>query len=231
MRFVFIHGAGCTASVWDAQRRAFPDSIAPSLPGHACAGSGDSIDVFASEIESVLEASDIADAILCGNSMGAAIALQLALRHNARVRALVLLGGGAKLRVAPALLDSLEADFETGARALAPLFYAEPTKTRVDASVAMLLEVGAKQTLRDFRACDAFDVTGRLGHVDVPTLALTGDSDVMTPPKFAQFLADRISEAQVRILPNTGHLAMLESLGATNDALRQFVAQVDPDNA
>jgi len=91
----------------------------------------------------------------------------------------------------------------------------------------MMRAVGAAQTLRDFRACDAFDRIERLGEVSLPLLALTGEQDVMTPPKFAQALADRVPGAQARIVPQAGHLAMVERPGDVNEALRAFVNQIE----
>ena len=134
-----------------------------------------------------------------------------------------MLGSGSKLRVAPALFESLERDFETGVRGLVPMFFAAPSPAMIDASVAEMLAVGQAQTVADFRACDAFDATERLAGLALPLLALTGEQDKLTPPKFAAFLADRVPGAEARILPEAGHLAMVERPDETNAALRAFV--------
>ena len=54
----------------------------------------------------------------------------------------------------------------------------------------------------------------------VPLLAVTGDRDVMTPPKFAQWLADRVPGAAARIVAGAGHLVMIERPAETNAAIR-----------
>jgi 3-oxoadipate enol-lactonase len=223
--YVFIHGSGCTSSVFNAQRAAFPDSVAIDLPGHGAPAldATPSIAVYADAVERELESRGIDDAVLCGSSMGGAVALEAGLRNNPRVRALVLLGSGAKLRVAPALFESLEHDFEAGVRALVPIFFANPSPELVNDAVAEMLRVGQAQTIADFRVCDAFDATARLGEVALPLLALTGEHDRLTPPKFAAFLADRVPGAEARILPEAGHLAMVERPDETNAALRAFV--------
>jgi pimeloyl-ACP methyl ester carboxylesterase len=222
--FVFIHGSGCTGSVFAAQSAAFPESYAIDLPGHRTPPlSNVSIDAYADAVARELEARGIEGAVLCGSSMGGAIALELGLRANPRVGAIVMLGSGSKLRVAPALFESLDRNFEEGARSLAPMFFAVPTPALVDASVAQMLEVGQAQTVADFRACDAFDATERLAGLALPLLALTGEQDRLTPPKYAAFLADRVPGAEARILPEAGHLAMVERPDETNAALRAFV--------
>jgi pimeloyl-ACP methyl ester carboxylesterase len=222
--FVFIHGSGCTGSVFSAQTAAFPGSYAIDLPGHRTPPLSDvSIGAYADAVERELEARGTEGAVLCGSSMGGAIALEVGLRANPRVGAIVMLGSGSKLRVAPALFESLERDFEAGVRGVVPMFFATPTPAFIDGSVAQMLEVGQAQTIADFRACDAFDATDRLAELGLPLLALTGEQDRMTPPKFAAFLADRVPGAEARILPGAGHLAMVERPDETNAALSAFV--------
>ncbi|MDQ2680637.1 MAG: alpha/beta hydrolase [Candidatus Eremiobacteraeota bacterium] len=224
MNLLFIHGSGFTGAAFDAQLTAFPGSAAPNLPGHDTVGSGASVAEFADFIEAYIMSNDLRNVVLCGNSLGGAIALEVGLRANPAVCALALVGSGSRLRVAPAFLEGLRDRFETTARMIAGYLYADPTPARIDEACSSMRIVGQAQTLRDYLACDAFDVTERLGELALPVLALTGESDKMTPPKYAQALADRVAGAQTRILPGAGHLAMIESPSDTNQALINFVA-------
>lgn len=224
---LFLHGAGCTGDVFAAQSAAFDRSIAVTLPGHAVAGSASTVEEFADFVASVMDERALENVVLVGSSMGGAIALELALRRDPRIRGVVPIGSGAKMRVAPGIFEALERDFPAAARMLAGYFFAEPLPRLIEGSVAEMLRVGQEQTVRDFRACDAFDVSERLDRIAVPLLALTGERDVMMPPKFAAFLADRVPGASARILPGAGHLAMVERPDDTNEALRAFVNQIE----
>lgn len=224
MTLLFIHGAGCTGAVFDAQVRAFADSHAPNLPGHLCAGAPDSIAEFADAIEAYVAEKQLSAVVLCGHSMGGAVALELALRNRAWLTGAVLLGSGARMRVAPAFLDGLRSDFEPAARTIAEYYFAEPSEQRLEAAVQSMRRVGQAQTVRDFRACDAFDALERLGSVSVPLLALTGQADKMTPPKFALTLADRVPGTQARIVPAAGHFVMAERPAETNEAISAFLS-------
>ena len=226
---VFVHGAGCTGAVFAAQLAAFPGSVAIDLPGHGAPGSATSIAQFADAVARELQTRGISGAIVCGSSMGGAVALELATRRDPHVRAIALLGSGARLRVAPQILESLERDFPAACRTLAGLFFAEPTPARVAGAIAMMDRVGAEQMLRDMRACDAFDVTDDLSGLSLPVAAITGERDVMTPPKYAEFVASRVPGAFSRIIPAAGHLAIVERPEETNEALRAFVTMVRGD--
>lgn len=219
MRLVFIHGAGCLPSVFSEQLRAFPGSIAPALPGHGVPGEAATIAQFADALAPQLGDGDI----LCGSSMGGAVALELAVRQTPGIRALVTIGSGARLRVAPAILEGFERDFAAAVDGVVPYFFAEPTPERLAAAAEAMRRVGQAQSLRDFRACDAFDATPHLSEIALPFLALVGEHDRMTPPKYSTFLADRIDGGQARILPGTGHLAFVEDPAGTNAALHAFV--------
>lgn len=226
MTLLFIHGAGSTNEVFTAQTAHFADAHAPNLPGHLTPGEPDSILEFAAFVAGYVERNGLRDVVLCGHSMGGAVAIQCALERTVPVRALVLLGSGARLRVAPAILEGFQRDFPVTARQVAGYFFANSSRERVEWAASTMERIGPAQTLRDFRACDAFDALERLGEISVPTLALTGESDKMTPPKFAQALADRVPGARARIVPSAGHFVMVERPMETNDAIRTFLLGV-----
>jgi pimeloyl-ACP methyl ester carboxylesterase len=223
----FIHGAGSTGEVFAAQRSAFPDAIVVQLPGHDRAGDARTIAEFADAVATDLDAADAREVVLCGSSMGGAIALELGLRAHPRVRALVLLGSGARLRVAPQLFEDLERDFGGAVRRLARMFFHAPTEDAIERAATMMERVGRERTIADFRACDAFDVRERLAELHLPVLAVTGAGDVLTPPKFATFIGERVAGARVEIVPEAGHLVMTEAPQVVNDLLAGFVASLD----
>lgn len=226
MTLVFLHGAGFTSEVFAAQLEEFEGALAPNLPGHLCAGEPESVAEFASFVATFVRERALRDVVLCGHSMGGAVALQSALDRTPGLRAVILLGSGARLRVAPAFIDGLASDFAATARLIARNFFADPEPERVEWAARFMERVGAPQTIRDFRACDAFDALERLGEIDVPLLALTGEADKMTPPKFADALADRVPGGQARIVPGAGHLVMVERPEETNAAIRAFLSGV-----
>jgi pimeloyl-ACP methyl ester carboxylesterase len=226
VKTIFIHGAGFSGECFSHQLAAFADAIAPDLPGRSTPGEPDSIAAFADFIAEHIEREGLREVALCGHSMGGAVALELVLRRHPAVRAAVLLDSGARLRVAPAIFERLRADFEDGARFVAGFFFADPTPERMEWAVDAMLRTGQSQTLRDFEACDGFDALERLGEIGVPLLALTGEHDKMTPPKYAQSLTDRVPGAQTRILAGAGHFAMVERPEETSAQIGAFLSGI-----
>lgn len=224
MTLLFLHGAGCTGEVFSAQLPAFPSAHAPNLPGHLCEGSPQSIAQFADAVDAYVAQHRLQDVVLAGHSMSAAIAIETALRKAPWLRAAVLIGGGARMRVAPAFLDGLRTDFEETARTMAGYFYADDSPERIEAAVERMRSVGRDQTLRDFAACDAFEALERLGEITVPVLTVTGEADKLAPAKHALALADRVSGAQARIIPDAGHFVMVERPAETNAVIAAFLA-------
>ncbi len=75
----------------------------------------------------------------------------------------------------------------------------------------------------DFRACDAFDRRSDVAAIAAPTLILCGDADRMTPAKYSQFLRDEIRNSQLVIVPDAGHMVMLEQPHAVTAAIDAFL--------
>jgi len=230
-----VHGSGGAAGVWRAQSRLadrFPVA-ALELSGH---GDSDDVDAAAGEPTLGAYADDVAavaravDAdVLVGNSLGGAVALWVALERDADLAGLVLAGSGAKLGVRADLLEWLDGDFDRAVEFLhgADRLFHDPDSRAVEASTAAMRAAGAAVTARDFRTCDRFDVRDRLEEVGVPALALVGEHDGLTPPRFHEYLADRIPAGELRVIEDAAHLAMVERPAAFNAALVGFLDGLD----
>jgi len=75
----------------------------------------------------------------------------------------------------------------------------------------------------DFQACDRFDVRERLFEIRARVLVVTGEDDLLTPPKFGQYLADKIKGALRAHIKDAGHLAPIEKPEGVNRAILEFL--------
>jgi len=228
MQLVFIHGSGGCKESWHYQVRHFPDSDAIDLPGHPEGELCQTIEAYGEWLHAYIRRRGYEDVVLVGHSLGGGIALQVALDHAEDLAAIVLVGSGARLRVHPDYLSALE-------RAVQNPSLAEqarnPVYDLIDAELAAVLrrraaENGPAAALNDMRACDAFDVMTRLGSIELPALALCGDRDIMTPPKYSEYLAKNMPRARAVVIPGGTHMVFAEKPEEVNRAIEDFLAQL-----
>lgn len=230
---VLIHGAGGTHLYWPPEVRrlaGFP-VYAPDLPGHGkSAGRGmQSIHAYTQALIGWLDEVNLHSAVIVGHSMGSAIALNLALDHPGRVLGLGLVGAGARLRVAPALLEqaSNPSTYLNAVNTVISWSFSPQSGARLtELAARRMAETRASVLYGDFLACDEFDVRDRLPEIRQPTLVLCGTDDQMTPLRHAQFLANAIPNAVLKLIPDAGHMVMLEQPQTVAQALSEFVSAI-----
>jgi pimeloyl-ACP methyl ester carboxylesterase len=232
LTLVLVHGAGSSATIWERVVERLGERwpvLAPNLPGHGGeAGPGrGSIQEYATWLEACLASQADGPVVLAGHSMGGAIALETALRRRVELAGLVLISTGARLRVAPETLAGMQTDFAGTMKRMAEYAYAPDTPYAVrKESEVRLSQAGAEVVHADFAACDAFDVMDRLERIALPTLVLCGAIDQMTPPKYAQHLAQYIPGARLELIEGGGHMAPAEQPAALALAIAEFLEEL-----
>ena len=225
---LLLHGAGGSRLHWPPQLRRMAEATVYTLdlPGHGrSSGNGCStIECYARAVVAFIEAADADRAVVVGHSMGGAIAQTLALEHSDLVSALGLIATGARLRVAPAILESIRDDFSHAVALITRHAWGpEASESLLELGREALKDTGPDVLLGDFLACDRFDVMERLGEIEIPVLAVCGTADELTPVKYARFLAQHIPDARLLTVEGAGHMVMLERPREVGEAVREFV--------
>ncbi len=232
---ILIHGAGGNHLSWPPQIRRLPGRriFALDLPGHGKSeGMGKhSVDEYVEDVLLFMKALKLRSAIFGGISMGGAIALTMALKYPKKVLGLALFGSGAKLRVAPETIESLQNDnlFEAAVETInSNCFSANAPQNLVELSKRAMLDTRPSVLLGDFLACNEFNVAEQLGKVKARTLIVCGSEDKMSPPKHSQFLAESIPGSQLHIIDGAGHIVMAEQPDVTAELINQFISSLPP---
>jgi pimeloyl-ACP methyl ester carboxylesterase len=232
---LLIHGAGGNRLHWPPGLRRLPGRrvLALDLPGHGEShGPGaNSIEAYAEIVLKWLKKNGVEHAIPVGHSMGGAIALLLALEAPEEFAGLVLIGSGARLRVAPAVLtaSAQPGTFPQAVDAVMQWAFSESAPARmVELARQRMLEVNPDVLHDDFAACNDFDVMPRLAEIRLPTLVLCGTEDQLTPLKYSEFLAANIPGTTLVRIADAGHMVMLEQPQAVASALNEFLLGIAP---
>jgi pimeloyl-ACP methyl ester carboxylesterase len=177
---------------------------------------------------------------LAGHSMGGRVALEVFRLAPQRVVRIALFNTGYQPRPQNAAgeeeergrLALLAVARSEGMRAMAtqwlpPMIH--PDRRTDLALVNTIIDMFARKTPDIFAAqiralLGRPDATGVLEQIRCPTLLLTGREDGWSPPARHEEMAAKIPGSQLVVIPECGHMSMLERPGAVTEALRRWLA-------
>ena len=237
---LLVHGWPHDRTMWAGQvggLATYARVIAPDLRGFggSTVRGPYTIDQYADDLVAFLESLGIAQAVVCGLSMGGYIAFSMLRRHRDRIRGLILAGTRATADTDEAranrarLVTLIEQDGMTAlaSRQLEPMV-ARATLERqaplAETIRRMMASVPPEGAIGALRAmAERPDSTPLLGTIDVPTLVVGGDEDSIIPPDVLGQMAASIPNSRVEILEQGGHLSPLERPAAFNHVVTEFL--------
>ena len=238
---IFIHGFPFNKSMWDTQVDALKSTyrvIAYDVRGHGDSEAGEeefTIELFASDLVSLMNLLKIERAVLCGLSMGGYIALNAAVNFPDHFAALVLSdtqcaadtpeGREKRMKTIQSIKDNgLEqyAD-ESVKKMFAPDAFATRT-AEIKAVRQMILRTSAQTLYNTLVALSIRKETcSRLARIKIPVLIMAGKEDQITPPALAQVMHEKIPHSSLAIIEHAGHIANMENPMDFNQQLTTFL--------
>ena len=229
-RLVFLPGLVNDARFWQAQidgLAGLADCTVGDVTGH------DTISALAA---SVLKQAPATHFALAGLSMGGYVALEVMRQAPERVIALALLDTSAHPDTPQATearrtaMKLSETDYPAVLAALLPklMLPAHAQKeTLAHLFTTMAQSVGAEGYRRQQTAIiGRIDSRPFLGSITCPTLVLCGDGDAVTPVEVHQEMAAAIPNADLKILPDCGHLSAMEQPSDVTEALKGWLQRL-----
>jgi pimeloyl-ACP methyl ester carboxylesterase len=241
---LLIHGLGLSGGAWWRT----VDALAPRFRvitfDHRGIGRSQSwtyaytTEALADDAVSILDALAIDRTHLYGFSLGGMVAQQIALRHPARVRSLVLgathSGGRRAVPADPEVVAFIRRRARMPAREAAwssvPYNYGPRSRARQVDRIAEDIERRLQNPFneRAYRAqllaASLHNCYGRLERIRAPTLVVHGARDRMIPVANARMTAERIPGARLTILGEAGHLYPTEEPGV-DESIGEFFAE------
>src|SRR4030042_5355362 len=226
MKLIFIHGSGGCKEIWYSQTDDFPEADVVDLPGHPYGEPCTSIDSYVEWLQGYISDHGYSHVVLAGHSLGGAIAQLYALKYPEDLKGLIIISSGARLRVSAIYLEMLRQaksnpsileDYYNQSFKLIDLALREVLQRRC-------LENGPTVFLNDMLCCDKFDIMDRVHAIKLPTLIICGSNDVMTPPKYAKYLASKIDGAKEIIIEGGTHMFFAEQPLVINQTIESFLS-------
>jgi pimeloyl-ACP methyl ester carboxylesterase len=243
---VFIHAGVADSRMWLPQLEAVPDGyryVAHDERGFGNTEVGDTQFSSHRDVHTVMDSLGIAKTVLVGCSMGAGVALDVAIVAPQRVSGLVLVGAASPgLEVDPyeppewpeAVKAFKAGDMERVAELDAAMWLAGYGR-KLDAVDPGLVEVFVEMDLtalrneakRDELRAPGPDRVARVQEIQKPTLVVVGEYDLPDIREAADHLASRLSDPPAVVVQDAAHLVGFEQPDAFNGALVEFLKTID----
>jgi len=194
----------------------------------------------------LMDALDVDQAILVGNSAGGTIAMLTALKYPGRVQSLILVdpavyaGGGAPAWVRPLLgtpqmrhLGPLIArQLQTRGTEIIKTAWHDPSKITPEIlegyQKPLRVENWDKALWELTLASSESKFAERLNEFNMPVLVITGDDDRIVPTEQSIRLADEIPNAELVVIEQCGHLPHEEQPDKFMQAVTNYLTELQP---
>ena len=234
---VFVHGLGGSANVWHGVMQAMKQHhhcVALDLRGHGRSqGRGKfSIEGWAKDVQRLIRHLELPSVTLVGHSLGTLVVQQLAQTSPETCDQIVLCGGISYFQPPTSDAYRERADL-VDKEGLDPLV--EPWLDGAISPQSHATAAGMTGLLRELflrnepanyaKSCRALADAPRIRRDEIgqPTLIVTGAHDRSTPLAMAEELKSSIPVSRVKVLPDVGHWAPVESPGPLAASILEFL--------
>ena len=234
---VFLHGVGSDKSVWQPQLAHFGKTrraLAFDYPGYGDSGpapGGTTRDDYASAIFSAMHELGVNRAHICGLSLGGVVAIAMHHADASRCASLILADTFAVHPEGRAIYErsmTASENLRAMAESRVDVLLAQPASPRARREVVeTMARIDPAAYCIGAEAVWLADQRDRAQRIDVPTLILCGDQDLVTPPELSNALLDLIPEARLQLIAGAGHISNLERADEFNAAVEAFIRSTD----
>jgi len=251
---VLLHGTSDSLHTWGGWTEVLARErrvIRVDLPGFGLTGpapDGDyRIERYVQFVGALLDALDVQQCVLGGNSFGGWVSWETALALPDRVQALVLVDAagyplesqsvpiGFRIARVPGLNRAMRSILPRElVESSVKNTYGDPSRVTpelVDRYYELTLREGNRAALAQRFAAGRYSPdTGRLAAIEVPTLILWGGRDRLIPPRYGEQFNRDIAGSRLIVFPELGHVPQEEDPVATVAAVSEFLREPGPND-
>jgi pimeloyl-ACP methyl ester carboxylesterase len=212
--------------------------ILPDLRGHGDSDLGEgpaTMAKHAADLSRVMDDAEIPRAPVVGVSIGGYALFEFWRNHKNRVTAIGLCNTKAQADTADARAARLQAANEVLERGAEPFFEnmiprlmgqttRETRPDLVSGALRMMRKMSPEDVAQVQRGmAERPDSVDTLKTINVPTLLITGEEDILTGRDEAELMRRHIPNSDLRVIPKAGHYSPWEQPEAVTTLLRQFL--------
>jgi 3-oxoadipate enol-lactonase len=238
---VLLHPFPCHHEFWNPVAEALDSRyrlILPDLRGHGDSEIGEGpalMQKHAGDVARVLDAVGVGKAAFVGCSIGGYILFEFWRRFRARVISLALCDTRPQSDTADGRANRLKAAAGVLEQGTEPFIESMIPKLLGRTTVAMWPDLvdGARAMMRKMSAEDISlvlrgmaerpDSVADLKSINVPTLIVIGEEDVLSTVADGELMRQNIAGSQLKVVPKAGHYAPWEQPELVGKVLRQFL--------
>jgi len=241
---VFVHGWTANMNWWKEQRDYFSGKYKMVFVDNRGHGNSEKpleyehyrFENFVSDLDLIVKDAGLEKFILVGHSFGTMISMKYCVEHPEKVLALVLIGGGTKIKafhklgypfakLFVSISYKMSAEYVTrlavGKRA------AEVREWILDQVMKYTPPYSAMNTYKTLTTVDLRDAAKR---IDKPTLIIVGEEDALLPVSKSEELSKLIKNSKLVVVENAGHCVILEKPEDVNKSIEEFVSKLTINN-
>jgi len=241
---IFLHGSGLDHSFWAQYSRYFAyrnySVLAPDLPGHTYSEGPvlRTIEAMADWLDELVCLLELQNLSIVGHSQGSLVALEFAARYPTAVRSLSLIASGLAIPVNRKLIDAADSDPESAITMMLSWGYGPRVHEDQDtipgnsmlAEGRKILQRNAPDALAaDLAACNNYQGGEQsAAQIRCPVQVVLASQDRMTPQSAGMALVDRLADAEVHIIAESGHMLPQEVPDRCRHLLAEYICANNP---
>jgi 3-oxoadipate enol-lactonase len=194
-----------------------------------------SLDLHADDLVALMDALGLQTAHMVGTSYGGELNLVMGVRYPERCRTLVIIASVSHSEpLAAAMIERwrLAAQLGDGPRFFR-LIYADVYSEGFLTSRPDLIPLAEQRyatldlpaAVRLIESFQRFNIAAELSKINLPTCIVSAELDVLKPRRYGERMHRAIAGSEFHLIPNAGHVAVLERAAEVNTVILGFLAK------
>ena len=238
---VFVHGFPYDHLMWTEQIKTLSNDyycVSYDIRGLGKSPVGDgqfTIEMFADDLETILNELKLNIPVLCGLSMGGYISLRAAERMPDRFSKLILCDtkssaddNAGKIKRAEGIKKINEKGKDIFVEEFVRNCFADSFVKNFSGEYEKVLDRSKQTTSEGLKGCllamaGRTDTTNSLSQINIPTLVICGSEDKLTPPAVMTEMAGKINNSKFVLVEGAGHMAPVEKAEFVTSTIKKFL--------